>query len=69
MRILPAGIADAFFPHEPAHIIAVKHGGETSEENLALSCFVCYRFKGSDVSSIDPVSGQLVPVFNPRSQN
>jgi hypothetical protein len=63
------GEADAFFPHEPDHIIAVKHGGETSEENLALSCFDCNRFKGSDVSSIDPVSGQLVPLFNPRSQN
>lgn len=59
---------DAFFPHEPDHIIAVKHGGETTEDNLALSCFDCNRFKGSDVSSIDPVTGQLTPLFNPRSQ-
>lgn len=59
--------ADAFFPHEPDHIIAIKHGGETTEENLALSCFDCNRFKGSDVSSIDPVTGQLTPLFNPRS--
>ena len=62
------GEADAFFPHEPDHIIAIKHGGETTKENLALSCFDCNRFKGSDVSSIDPVTGQLVPLFNPRSQ-
>jgi len=60
--------SSAFFPHEPDHIIAIKHGGETTEENLALSCLDCNRFKGSDVSSIDPVTGQLAPLFNPRSQ-
>lgn len=60
--------ADAFFPHEPDHIIAIKHGGDTTEENLALSCFDCNRFKGSDVASIDPDTGQLAPLFNPRSQ-
>jgi hypothetical protein len=63
------GEADAFFPHEPDHVIAVKHGGETTEENLALSCFDCNRFKGSDVSSIDPATGQLVALFNPRAQS
>ena len=45
---------DTFFPHEPDHIIAEKHGGETASENLALACFDCYRFKGTDIASLDP---------------
>ncbi len=28
------------------HVIAVKHGGQTVTENLALCCAVCNRFKG-----------------------
>jgi HNH endonuclease len=58
----------AFFPHEPDHIIAAKHGGETTAENLALACFDCNRFKGSDIASIDPDSRELTPLFNPRTQ-
>lgn len=58
---------DAFFSHEPDHIIAEKHGGETSLTNLAWSCFDCNRFKGSDIASRDPTNQQLVPLFNPRS--
>jgi|GEM_PF-2169557 len=45
---------DALLPHEPDHIIAVKHGGETSAGNLAWTCLLCNRAKGSDVASIDP---------------
>jgi len=58
---------DAFFPHEPDHIIAEKHGGATTAENLALACFDCNRFKGSDIASLDPLSGSLVSLFNPRT--
>src|SRR5437660_978004 len=39
-----------------------------SAEILALACFDCNRFKGSDVASIDPLSGELTPLFNPRTQ-
>lgn len=56
----------AFFPHEPDHIISRKHGGQTVLENLALACFDCNRFKGSDVASVDPSSGALTSIFNPR---
>jgi HNH endonuclease len=59
----------AFFPHEPDHVIATKHGGESIIENLALACFDCNRFKGSDIASIDPVSGKLVSLFNPRTED
>jgi hypothetical protein len=60
--------AQAFFPHEPDHIIAAKHGGETTTGNLALACFDCNRFKGSDIASIDPESRDLTPIFNPRTE-
>jgi hypothetical protein len=52
--------------HEIDHVIAAKHGGETVAENLALCCTVCNRFKGSDIASIDPETGQLTPLFHPR---
>jgi HNH endonuclease len=60
--------SQAFFPHEPDHLIALKHGGETVSPNLALSCFDCNRFKGSDIASGDPLTGEFVPLFNPRTQ-
>jgi 5-methylcytosine-specific restriction endonuclease McrA len=60
--------AAAYFRHEPDHIIAEKHGGETTAENLALACFDCNRFKGSDIATLDPESRRLVPLFNPRTQ-
>ena len=52
--------------HEIDHVIAVKHGGQSVVENLALCCAVCNRFKGSDIASIDPETGQLTPLFHPR---
>jgi len=52
--------------HDIDHVIAVKHGGQTVVENLALCCAVCNRFKGSDIASIDPETEQLTPLFHPR---
>jgi hypothetical protein len=58
---------DAFFPHEPDHVVAVKHGGPTDAPNLALACFDCNRYKGTDLASLDPETGVLTPLFNPRA--
>ncbi|MBI5081464.1 MAG: HNH endonuclease [Chloroflexi bacterium] len=59
---------DTLLPHEPDHILAEKHGGETALDNLALACFHCNRHKGSDISSVDPDTRRLTPLFNPRTQ-
>jgi hypothetical protein len=59
----------AMLPHEPDHIIALKHGGRTHEANLAWACFLCNRFKGSDLASIDIETGQVVRLFNPRADD
>jgi hypothetical protein len=56
----------AFLPHEVDHVIAQKHGGETHIDNLAWSCALCNKYKGSDLASIDPETGKLEPLFNPR---
>jgi hypothetical protein len=53
-------------PFEIDHIISRKHKGPTVAHNLALSCFRCNSFKGSDISSIDEVTRKLTPLFNPR---
>ncbi|AFZ01545.1 HNH endonuclease [Calothrix sp. PCC 6303] len=50
------------------HIIPIKHGGDTAADNLALSCLSCNRHKGSDFVTIDQVTKEIVPLFNPRLQ-
>jgi 5-methylcytosine-specific restriction endonuclease McrA len=57
---------DAYFPHQVDHIISRKRGGMTAPENLAYACFRCNVWKGSDIGSLHPQTGELVPLFNPR---
>ncbi len=54
--------------HQVDHVIAEKHGGETTMNNLALSCTLCNRRKGSDITSVDPETGEVISLFNPRAQ-
>ena len=60
---------EPIYPHEVDHVIAEKHAGETAAHNLAYACFYCNRFKGSDLASLDPLTGAITPLFNPRSQS
>jgi hypothetical protein len=52
---------------EVDHIVSEKHGGATDAENLAYSCFLCNRNKGSDLGSLALRTGELVRFFNPRT--
>ena len=52
--------------HEIDHVIALKHGGQTIEANLALCCSICNRYKGSDIASLDPDNAKLTSLFHPR---
>lgn len=52
--------------HEVDHIRAEKHGGRTDANNLCLSCYDCNHFKGTDLSSVDPVTDEVVTLFDPR---
>jgi hypothetical protein len=58
--------AMSFAPHWIDHIVAEKHGGKTEPENLANSCILCNQCKGSDLTSIDPETGQITALFHPR---
>jgi hypothetical protein len=58
----------AGFVHEIDHVIAAKHGGTTDLENFAYACAQCNRLKGSDIATLDPHTGQVEPLFNPRRQ-
>jgi len=59
---------DTDFAHHVDHLIALKHGGRTEEENLALACMECNLRKGPDLAAIDPVEKVVVSLFNPRVQ-
>ena len=59
--------ADQDLPFEIDHIIAEHHQGRTEANNLCLACFGCNRYKGPNIAGIDPQSGKIVPLFNPRT--
>ena len=48
------------------HVIAVKHGGASVASNLALACLHCNLHKGTDIAGLDPSTGGLTRLFNPR---
>ena len=59
---VPADVA--LLPFQIDHIIAEKHGGLASAENLALSCERCNSHKGPNIAGY--LEGNHVPLFNPR---
>ena len=58
---------ETLVPHEPDHVVAMQHGGQTALENLAYACFQCNRRKGPNVASLDPQTGLVTPLFHPRT--
>lgn len=50
------------------HITAKQHVDEVVEDPnlLGLACNRCNAYKGTNLSSIDPVTKQIVALFNPR---
>ena len=50
------------------HIIAKQHGESNSHENRCWSCHRCNLHKGPNLSGCDPVSGNVVRLFDPRRQ-
>lgn len=62
--LTPAALIGA--PLEMEHIIPVSLGGPTVEDNLWLACSLCNAFKGNRIATGDPLSGETVPLFDPR---
>lgn len=55
-------------PFHIDHIIPVKHGGLDEIENLCLACYNCNAFKSHDLTGIDPTTGEITRLYNPRTQ-
>ena len=53
-------------PFQLDHIRARHHKGPTTAANLALACVYCNGYKGPNISGLNPLSGKLTPLFNPR---
>jgi hypothetical protein len=54
--------------HHIEHIVARKHGGPDDPSNLCVASERCNLFKGSDLTGLDPVTGAVERLFNPRTQ-
>src|SRR5262245_46764895 len=52
--------------HEIDHIVAEKHHGPTTPDNLALACFHCNNHKGPNIAGVDSETGQVVRLVHPR---
>ncbi len=55
-------------PMEIDHLIPVSLGGQTEENNLWLACSLCNKHKANRMTAVDPITGQHMPLFNPRWQ-
>lgn len=49
------------------HVVARQHGGPSTPDNLALACLRCNSHKGPNLAGIDPETGRMTRLFNPRS--
>jgi len=55
-------------PMELDHLLPEALGGLTVEENLWLACTLCNCYKNDRIAALDPETGELVRLFNPRLQ-
>jgi hypothetical protein len=55
-------------PFSVEHIVPLSRGGKTALDNLALACQGCNNHKYTKVEEIDPITGDLVPLYHPRQQ-
>jgi 5-methylcytosine-specific restriction endonuclease McrA len=55
--------------HHVEHIVAKQHGGPDDVSNLALACHRCNLRKAPNLTAIDPVTREVVPLFHPRSSD
>jgi hypothetical protein len=53
-------------PMEIDHIIPQSLGGPTEESNLWLACSLCNDHKSNRITALDPLTGEVVRLFDPR---
>ena len=55
-------------PFTMEHVTPLVKTGVTRLDDMALSCDGCNGHKYTKIESFDPVSRELVPLYNPRTQ-
>ena len=50
------------------HINPRARGGETTFDNICLSCPMCNRYKSDSGSAVDPMTGTESPLFHPHRE-
>jgi hypothetical protein len=55
-------------PMQIEHIVPESLDGPTEEDNLWLACALCNVHKGDRLVAVDPGTGEVVRLFNPRTQ-
>lgn len=50
------------------HILPDSKGGATAADNLCLACAACNGSKLDRIEALDPSTGTIEPLFNPRRQ-
>jgi len=55
------------FRFEVEHVVPISAGGSNHATNLCLSCRSCNLFKSYLESFADPETGDVFPLFNPRT--
>ena len=63
--LLPAAFSPSSFNFE--HIIPLILNGLTVLMNLAYSCGGCNSYKKDKIQALDPLTQQLSPLYNPRT--
>lgn len=56
-------------PMELDHLIPESLGGTTEEDNLWLACSLCNDHKHDRIAALDPVTGEIIRLFDPRRQD
>lgn len=62
--LVPAAFDRSGF--EIDHVIAQSHRGMTVAGNLALACYWCNHYKGTNVAGVDPATRKIIRLFHPR---
>jgi hypothetical protein len=57
----------AILSYHVEHIVATQHGGSDAAGNLAFACNHCNLIKGPNLTSVDPDTGKVTALFNPRT--
>ena len=61
-------VANSGIPMTFDHIQPRSKNGATSFENVCLACRTCNEYKSDTTEADDPLTGKVVPLFNPRIQ-